>query len=966
MFDLARWSRGASMLIAGGLVAAALTASAASGAVLTWNNPAGGSAFVPANWTPAQVPTAADVLVFGIASEYSVTFGGGASAQILVTGGGTTLVAPHTVGSLLVVSNNATLPILTVTDGRLSVPVALIADGAASSNGAIAVTGDGATLFCSAALFAGDDGNGGLDLLEGGAAVTPTFTAARLSTAVSAVIVSSGHPTATSQLTANGVAIVGDAGDASLDIIDRARMDVVGDMIIGNAATSQSVVRLVGAGVPLAKLTVTGDLHIGHSPAGGLAGEGDLLVAGGASVDVDGTTFFGNLAGGAAGFDEIAIEGDGHLTTRSLVRSLQSLLDFRGGTITINGGTLTWPSSQSLVVGNSMGSALLEMVDGAHGSLSAPGAGALLLGEDGGGEGHFALRSGSSLAIPSGLVSVTKGSLTVESGCTLDLAGGLFADDDTATIDIAGTLETGQTIIANGNVMDVVGVDALATFGAQSFIGGSPAAPDTGGTLTIALGGEVHCSSSLIIDDGGIVRVGIAGLLDLGAGPISDGGTIEMLGGTIDCGVVLMEVDALITGNGTINGRIDMSGPSSAGAVIASGLAGVLTVGDPGSGAGFDGAGGTLVVNPAGIVLRDADAAELGDVALAGGTLTLPDDGGAGGMLPAGRTLSGSGTVVGGDLQNAGTITPTGAGLTFGCFVTGATPATIQDISGTSIAFAAGGGFTGQGAIDAIVIGDGGSVITATGGLVMGDPASSSGVQLSGALHVGEHTVTLNDSTGAGLGTLTTIDGGHLVASAGGLILGPTDVLRFSSSAADSAVQAASLINVGLVESGDSAGTLTITGNYTHVAAGGPGDLRLELDAFGASAIDVTGAATLDGNLTLALVGAAPAIGTQHVILAAASITGAFDAVVLEGFPSCLDALVAIGATQVTVTITHAPCPDTDCDGEVGFADLLAALADWGPCAGCPSDVAPPPAGDGEVDFNDLLAILAGWGACDP
>jgi len=48
---------------------------------------------------------------------------------------------------------------------------------------------------------------------------------------------------------------------------------------------------------------------------------------------------------------------------------------------------------------------------------------------------------------------------------------------------------------------------------------------------------------------------------------------------------------------------------------------------------------------------------------------------------------------------------------------------------------------------------------------------------------------------------------------------------------------------------------------------------------------------------------------------------------------------------------------DLDDDGIVGFQDLLALLAAWGPCAGCPADLN----GDGDVGFGDVLLLLAAW-----
>ncbi|MBT8486680.1 MAG: hypothetical protein HKO59_04300 [Phycisphaerales bacterium] len=55
-------------------------------------------------------------------------------------------------------------------------------------------------------------------------------------------------------------------------------------------------------------------------------------------------------------------------------------------------------------------------------------------------------------------------------------------------------------------------------------------------------------------------------------------------------------------------------------------------------------------------------------------------------------------------------------------------------------------------------------------------------------------------------------------------------------------------------------------------------------------------------------------------------------------------------------------CPaDLDGSGDVGFTDLLAVLAAWGPCVGaCPADLDE----SGDVGFTDLLAVLASWGPC--
>jgi len=69
-------------------------------------------------------------------------------------------------------------------------------------------------------------------------------------------------------------------------------------------------------------------------------------------------------------------------------------------------------------------------------------------------------------------------------------------------------------------------------------------------------------------------------------------------------------------------------------------------------------------------------------------------------------------------------------------------------------------------------------------------------------------------------------------------------------------------------------------------------------------------------------------------------------------------------SAQAIESNTIQPCAgevmgDLDGDGAVGFADLLIALEQWGPCPACPADLD----GSGDVGFGDLLMILARWGS---
>jgi hypothetical protein len=61
-----------------------------------------------------------------------------------------------------------------------------------------------------------------------------------------------------------------------------------------------------------------------------------------------------------------------------------------------------------------------------------------------------------------------------------------------------------------------------------------------------------------------------------------------------------------------------------------------------------------------------------------------------------------------------------------------------------------------------------------------------------------------------------------------------------------------------------------------------------------------------------------------------------------------------------------APAPAGD--DTVDVNDLLAVIADWGPCPEqgcCPADIAPQLGGDSEVNVDDLLAVIGAWGPCE-
>ena len=90
----------------------------------------------------------------------------------------------------------------------------------------------------------------------------------------------------------------------------------------------------------------------------------------------------------------------------------------------------------------------------------------------------------------------------------------------------------------------------------------------------------------------------------------------------------------------------------------------------------------------------------------------------------------------------------------------------LTSLSGGSITapngvyLSGGGNLVGYGAVNARVTGDSGSVIEATGVLVLGDASSPAGFNYAGELHTKQFAVTLNSSGPATLGDLTTLGSG--------------------------------------------------------------------------------------------------------------------------------------------------------------------------------------------------------------
>ncbi|HSM23341.1 MAG TPA: autotransporter outer membrane beta-barrel domain-containing protein, partial [Anaerolineaceae bacterium] len=161
-------------------------------------------------------------------------------------------------------------------------------------------------------------------------------------------------------------------------------------------------------------------------------------------------------------------------------------------------------------------------------------------------------------------------------------------------------------------------------------------------------------------------------------------------------------------------------------------------------------------------------------------------------------------------------------------------------------------------------------------------------------------------------GSGTTIDLGD-----GTLEPGETLTLGSGAELVGSGTLSSNLVNGGTVSPGNSPGIITVDGDYTQES---DGFLEIELggDVAGTDydQLQVTGAASLNGNLNVSLIdGFMPSNGDQFLILDAESLSGTFTTINLPTLSNGLEwqteytatgfSISAVGAGTITGTVTY-------------------------------------------------------------
>jgi hypothetical protein len=486
--------------------------------------------------------------------------------------------------------------------------------------------------------------------------------------------------------------------------------------------------------------------------------------------------------------------------------------------------------------------------------------------------------------------------LTITAGTTIatGAATGLFGTGGTIwQLANAGDIDAGgdgillQSAAMITNTGTVTGADAMLIYGTASIANAGTIA---GGAAAIRLqqGGSVGNT--------GIISASGYGILAQGTfAAVSNSGTI--IAG--DDGISLND-GGEVTNSGTVEGvHLGIYTGHAAGLVSNSGLI-TASFGDAVS--LYD--GGSFANTPTGILhggysgLYAAGAAAVSNAGLITGTSF-------GVYLNGAATLSNTGSIAGGldgvidvgahgELTNSGEITGTVNGVRMGAHgkvlnegtITGGVTAVTLATGGLLDNTATGllhGGIAGVRAAGLDTIDNAGTIV---GGVTLGAGSSlensgtitgTTAISLTGADALTFETGTDIAGAIAGGGTnsqITLAGTGALASNLTGFGAGSTlTVLPGADWTAAGSWSVPNVINAGTLQPGGAGQTLAITGNFTQTSSG---LMRVAVSPTAASALAITGSASLAGGLLYVLAPGAYAPGSTTFLTATNGITGAF------------------------------------------------------------------------------------------
>ena len=590
-----------------------------------------------------------------------------------------------------------------------------------------------------------------------------------------------------------------------------------------------------------AALTLTGNGTTASGSLSGTIGGTFALSEGSLTVAAGGATL--NFGGNGFTYSGGIIDGTGTLTNTGTLKISGGGAKYLSGATLDNQGTITHTSSS------------FSLASGA--TISNSGT------FDIAGNDEIYASTLSGTVINTGLFKKSSGTATAEVKVPFENNGGTVeVDEGTLDFEDYDTLTGGTYTVASGAALTLTGNGTTVSGNLSGTIGGMFALWE--GSVTVDAGGAtLDLAGNGFTFTGGTIG-GSETLTNAGAFTISGSGTKYLSDATLaNEGTMTHSSSSFSLVNGATisnSGTFDIADDVEIYAGSGSG-----TVTNTGTFAKSSGAGISEVMVP-------FDNGGSGTVEVSAGTLHL-----SGGFADfAGSTLSG------GAYEVTGTLKFTGANI-----VTSAADITLAGASSQIV---------NEWGINALL----GLTTNASGGSLTirnGRDFSTSG----GFANAGDVTVEAGCTfTANGAYTQT---GGTTMLASGALIASGTVDIQGGTLAGDGTVSA-TVDNGGEVSPGSSAGTLNISGDYAQAAGG---TLSIEIGGTtagsGHDVLNVTGRATLDGDLSLELIGGfTPVQPNTFEVLSYSSHSGSFGSI--TGSAQGLD--LSYGASAVTLSV-----PDT-------------------------------------------------------
>jgi len=928
---------------------------------IRWNNPAGGSASIAANWFPARLPTASELWEFDTPGTYSITISNTtpASGDWYIDRGSTTrfrFTGFHDCAGDLRIGNDIVGdPSAIFNLGRFEAE-SIVMSQVNGSQTVLTLT-ESMRLESNGDCIIGNSGNALLDVAESSKVYAASFYAGRASTAVGTMLVHGFSLEGASEIGVTGPIILGESGEGVLLVTGGGFVDAEDDMTLAKNAGSIGNVLVAGSSSAFSSpsaINVSGDLRIANNTTNAPAGTSLFETEAGADVRVFGTTYIGDFNGGTG---TLRING-GEFRTTSLLPSGTGTVQLRDGRLTIDGG-LYPPTGGSIYVNgfDASDAPTLRFQNG----VARP-SGTIGLGSIAGRSGRLELLSGSTITstgsecFMGGYVTGASGSMLISGSSFSTNIGIAVGRGSQGTLDIlaGGVVVTGYATIATiagaTGTVTVSGTGSRLTSSNALAVGGSLTTPGGLGRLVVSDNADVNVNSGA---PASIVVHNTGGELEVGAARVTVNhdvrldGRLEILGGTLTARNLILADSTRIVARGVIDaGTTSPIDPDDA--VLT--LTGALAIGPTTlAGLGIFWTGDT-VIGPHSLTLRqNTGGARLGDVTISGGSISatapIPV------FLANGDSLIGSGTVnTRLDISPGTTIISTGAsGLTFTNLLT-SQPGTSVAI-GTRLNFSGPtSGFTGNASFNCNTFVATEATFTADSALTFGVNSASTCTFTGGRLNAGSATILFRPSGNVAGPEITDIRGGTITAS------------QYVITSVDhtATLQGFGLINGSLYNQAivapagsgaDQTGTVNVAGVYSMNNFDAPGELRMDIGPAEHDRLSVTQNVNLGGTLTVNALSTPLPPGTTYTILQSTSgvITGDFLSVTLP--PRC-----TLVRTPNTLSVFTACTSDIDADADSDSDDVFGFFQGFeGGNESGDTDQ------DGDTDSDDIVTFFGAF-----